>query len=110
MPLFRDVERKASTSQPIYKVFLIKPNEAWYALTKAEQDKLIKKLEAAFKKAGGKRLALCDSSWSSDQYLSFGIEVFPNIEAVHQYHKALSDMNWLRYGESISALGTEMPV
>ena len=94
-------------AQPIYKVFLLKPTEAWYQLSKAEQDKILKKLEAAFKKAGGKRIVQCDSSWSSDQWFGFGVEMFPNIEAVQQYMKALKNLNWARYGESLSVLGTE---
>jgi hypothetical protein len=107
MPLFRYSERKGEMAQPIYKVFLLKPTEAWYQLSKAQQDALLKKLNKAFEKAGGKRLALCDSSWSSDQWTGFGVEMFPSIEAVQQYMKALNDLNWLRYGESISVLGTE---
>jgi hypothetical protein len=66
------------------------------------------KLDEALEKAGGKRLIICDTNWSSDQWAFAGVEEFPNIEAVQNYMAAVSELNLFRYDESISVLGTKM--
>ena len=70
--------------QQIYKVFMVRFLEAWYQLSKEEQNNLIAKVNEALGKVGGKRPLLCNSSWSSDQWSFAGYEVFPNIEAVQK--------------------------
>jgi hypothetical protein len=37
----------------------------------------------------------------------FGVEEFPDMDALHGYHAALSKLNWLRYTDGISLIGTE---
>ncbi len=96
-------------AQPIYKSYFLKAKEPWYQLSKADQEALLKKLGAAFEKVGGKAIVRCDANWSSDAWQGFGVEMFPDMEAVQQYTKSLNDLNWFRYIEGISALGTEMP-
>jgi hypothetical protein len=94
-------------AQPIYKVFLGRPTEAWYQLSQEEQDSLFAKNVEALEKAGGKPVIYCDSSWASEQWLFFGVEVYPDIEAVQKYTEMLNELNWFRYGEAITVLGTE---
>jgi hypothetical protein len=94
-------------AQPIYKLFMGRVVEAWYQLSQEEQNSLVAKLNEALEKVGGKRLILCDSSWSSDQWSFSGIEEFPNIEAVQRYTAALKELNWFRYCESVTVLGTK---
>ena len=93
-------------AEPIYKFFMGRKLEAWYQLSKEEQDSLEAKLNEALEKVGAKRLLLCDTNWSSDQWSFAGIEEFPNIEAVQKYTAALQELNWFRYCESINVLGT----
>lgn len=93
--------------QQIYKSFYHNPSEAWYQLSKAEQDSLLQKVDAAREKVGGKSLIMCDSSWASDAYMFFGVEVFPSIEAVQEHNKLLNELNWFRYSIGFSILGTE---
>jgi hypothetical protein len=95
-------------AEPIYKFFTARFSEAWYQLSKDEQKSLIAKLDEALEKVGGKRPILCDSSWSSDQWLVAGVEEFPNIEAVQKYMAALKQLNWFRYCESTNVLGTKL--
>jgi hypothetical protein len=40
--------------------------------------------------------------------MGWGVEQFPNIEAVQKHHALLEDLNWFRYAESNSYLGTAM--
>jgi hypothetical protein len=95
-------------AEPIFKLFMGRFLEAWYRLSEEEQKSLIAKLDEALETVGGKRPILCDSSWSSDQWLVAGVEEFPNIEAVQNYMAALDELNWFRYCESINVLGTKL--
>ena len=95
-------------AQPIYKLFQFRNTEAYYALSQDERNELLGKLDAAFQKVGGKRIVLCDSSWASEEWPVFGVEQFPNIEAVQQYAEALAELNLPRYLVSVSILGTEL--
>ena len=83
-------------------------SEAWFQLSKEEQDGFEAKLNEALEKVGAKRPILCDTNWSSDQWLFAGIEEFPNIEAVQNYTAAVSELNLFRYVEATSVLGTKM--
>jgi len=96
-------------TQPIYKLFMFRNTEAYYQLPEAERNEALAKLDAAFKKVGGTRVVMCNSSWSSEQWPVFGVEQFPNIEAVQQYAQALEEINMARYVESMTLLGTEFP-
>jgi hypothetical protein len=95
-------------SAPIYKMFMFRNTEAYYQASEAERNEFLGKLEAAFQKVGGKRLAMCNSYWASDQWQVFGIEVFPNIEAVQEYAEIMNELNMPRFVESMSLLGTEL--
>ena len=94
-------------SKPIYKVFLINLKEAYHELSPEEQKKLGEKSFQALEEVGGERVIACDSAWCSENYLGWGVEKFPDIEAVHKHTELLSKLNWFRYFESASYLGTE---
>ena len=92
----------------IYKLYLVhRATEAWYALSETEQHQLFEKVDQALAQAGGQRLVQCDSAWSSEQCPAFGVEVLPDLEAAQKHTKLLNDLNWYRYLESPSVLGTE---
>ena len=95
-------------AQPIYKFFMGRRLEAWFQLSKEEQDGFEAKLVEALEKVGAKRLIVCNSSWSSDQWAFAGVEEFPNIEAVQNYIAAINEFNWFRYVESTNVLGTKL--
>jgi hypothetical protein len=90
-------------------MFMFRNTEAYYQASEEERNEILGKLDAAFQKVGGKRLVWCNSYWATDQWQVFGIEVFPDIEAVQQYAQAMNALNMPRYVESISILGTESP-
>lgn len=94
-------------AQQIYKSYYAKPLEAWYQLSKAEQDSLLQKVVAAIAQVGGKSIITCNSSWASDAYMLFGLEVYPSIEAAQEHNKILLELNWFRYIDGFSILGTE---
>lgn len=95
-------------SEPIYKFFLCRCLPDWYDLSQEEQQSRLAKLTEALEKVGAKRTILCNTYWSSDQWMFAGVEEFPNIEAVQKYMATLQELNWSRYFESINVLGTKM--
>ena len=94
---------------PIYKMFRVTPKEPWYQLSKEQQDALFAQEDETFQRVGAKRMIMCDSSWSSEQWLFWGVEEFPSLEAHQEYSKCLSDLNWFRYVDSDILLGTAVP-
>lgn len=91
---------------PVYKMFYARMKEAWFQLSKEEQDSLFGKLEEALKKVGGKAVITCDSTWNSEKWWFWGVEEFPSIEAIQDHTKLLADLNWMRYCQSETLLGT----
>ena len=64
----------------------------------------------ALKTAGGKELVICDAAWSNERWPVFGVEEFPDLEAVQRHEQILTDLTWARYIESRTTLGTEFIV
>jgi uncharacterized protein (DUF1330 family) len=94
-------------SKKIYKLFMSRMSEATYRLSQEEYEALMTKVSEALKQVGGKSILIGDSSWSSEEWQFFGVEEFPDIEAVQKHTELLNELNWLRYVESFSLLGTE---
>jgi len=95
-------------SEPIYKFFMGRFLPDRYQLSKEEQDSILAKLTDALAKLGAKRTILCNTYWSSDQWMWAGVEEFPNIEAVQKYMATLQELNWGRYVEGLNVLGTKL--
>ncbi len=95
-------------AQAIYHLYLVKPTEAWYQLSQEEQDKLFAKGAEALAQVGGKEIVVCNSRWASEQWPFWGVEQYPDIEAVQKHAELLNAFNWFRYVESMTLLGTEM--
>ncbi len=90
---------------PIYKLFMGRMTEAWYQLSEDEQRRLMAQIGA--EKVGGRLIVECGSAWSSEQWQFFGIEEFPDIEAVQAYSELLNGLEWYRYADTVSMLGTQ---
>lgn len=93
-------------TKPIYKLFIGKMSEAWHQLAPEEQELMMTRVDGILDQVGGKRILVCDSGWSSEEYPFFGVEEFTDIEAVQKYSELLDELNWGRYIESMSLLGT----
>ena len=94
---------------PIYKLWMFRPKEAWYQLSKEERDNATNRIMEDIEKVGGKSLLICSPTWSSEQWLAFGIEEYPDIEAVQKFTDMLLERDHFRYIESVSMLGTKWP-
>jgi hypothetical protein len=94
-------------TQPIYKLWLMRrPTEAYYQLSEAERDQHLAKLDRALEQVGGKMLIFCDSAWSSEQWQAFGVEEYPDIEAVQKITAIHQELQHFRLLESMTVLGT----
>jgi hypothetical protein len=91
---------------PVYKMFYLRLKEAWFQLSKEEQGQLLGKLGEALKKVGGKSVIMCDSGWASEKWWVWGVEEFPSIEAIQEHARLLAELNWMRYCDSETLLGT----
>jgi len=50
----------------------------------------------------------CNAGWSTEQWAEFGVEEFPDLAAVQQFRQALDDINWFRYVDTRTTLGTTL--
>jgi hypothetical protein len=94
--------------QQVYKLWQGRWTEAWHALAAEEQRRLLGQAQKALDTAGGKQLVLCSAAWSNEQWPFFGLEEFPDIDAVHRHAQLLLDLNWGRYIESRTTVGTQL--
>jgi len=95
-------------AKPIYKLFMARYNEAGYQLSQAERDKMLAKRNEIADRLGIKTILVCDSSWVSEQYLLWGVEEYPDMDVVYEFHAELNKLDWFRYFEATTLLGTRM--
>ena len=91
---------------PLYKLWQSKWTAAWYELSPDQQNALIAQVNEALERVGGKSIILCDASWTTEQWPVFGVEEFPNLEALQEHSAILASFNWPRYMESTTVVGT----
>jgi hypothetical protein len=87
-------------------MFYARWTEAWYQLSQEQRDAITAKMTETGEKVGAKQVLVCDSSWNSEHWLFWGVEEFPSMEALQDYSRCLSDLDWFRYCDSEILLGT----
>jgi hypothetical protein len=95
-------------AQPIYKLWQARWSQAWHGLPPDEQQRLIGEVMKALETAGGKELVLCNAAWSNERWPFFGLEEFPDLQAVERHAQLLLDLDWARYMESRTTIGTQL--
>ena len=93
---------------PVYKLWQGRFTEAWHQLSEPEQQGLLGRVMEALDSAGGKELVICDAAWSNERWPFFGVEEFPDMEAVQRHTQRLTELNWGRYIDSRTTLGTQL--
>lgn len=94
-------------SQTVYKFWRInRSTEAWEQLSREEQDALFEQVGNSLAGVGGKWLVRCDSYWANEACIAWGVDQFPNLEAAVTHGENLRKINWNRYLESETILGT----
>lgn len=92
---------------PIYKMFHARWTEAWYQLSQEQRDAIFAKMTETGERIGAKQVLVCNSSWSSEKWLFWGVEEFPSLEALEEYTRSLVELEWFRYCDSEILLGTK---
>jgi hypothetical protein len=96
-------------STPVYLLVLGKGHtEAWYHLSKEEQDALWAKVDEIDERVGATRQAFYNSRWADEETDGFGVVEYPSMEAYQQKVKELEALNWWRYYSAKTILGTKM--
>ena len=96
-------------AQPVYKIFMMKYKDAWYQLSPEEQHAYETKVAAILKEVGAESIMTRVSIWASEEWLAWGVEKYPDIEAVQKAALGLFNMKHYQYIEAKSYLGVEMP-
>jgi hypothetical protein len=95
-----------NAANQILKLFMFRPTAAWHQLSQADRDSMTAKLGEAIKTVGGQGLLYCNSSWASEQWQIFGLEAFPDLEAVQKLAELHTELNWYQYIDGKTMLGT----
>jgi hypothetical protein len=104
----KSTQEEVTMGKKIYKLYMVKPRDAWYQLSSEEQASVLQKNGESLEKAGGKSIVSADCSWSSEEWMFFGLEEYPDIESEQQHVKNMNDKNLFKYMDSKAILGTEM--
>ena len=95
-------------SKPVYLLVLGKGvTEAWYQLSKSEQEALWAKVQAIDERAGAKWQINCDARWADESSFGWAVIEYPSMEAYQQKVKELEELNWWRYFSAKTILGTK---
>ena len=96
-------------SKPVYMLVMGKGHtEAWYQLSKEEQDSLWSKVVEVDKRAGVKWVIACNSRWADEEIYDWGVLEYPDMEAYQKKVEELEELNWWRYFSAKTILGTKM--
>ena len=94
-------------SQPIFKIFLVHGlREAYYQLSAEASQEFFAASTANNQAAGAKFLVFCNAYWSNEAYLSWGVEEYPDIQAVQKVAAGLEKIQQARYFDAETILGT----
>ncbi len=97
--------------KPVYLLVLGKGvTEAWYQLSKEEQESLWAKVQEADRRAGAKWVILCNSRWADEAIYDWGVLEYPDMEAYQQKVTELEALQWWRYFSAKTILGTKMEI
>lgn len=118
MPLGRTALRRANPntsqrglhlSKPIYLLVLGKGfTEAWYQLSKQEQDTLWAKVEEIDRRAGAVWQIVCNSRWADQEIFDWGVIEYPDLDAYQAKVAQLEELQWWRYFTARTVLGTKV--
>lgn len=96
-------------STPVCLLVLGQGNtEAWYQLSKEEQNNLWSKAMEVEKRVGARLVIACNSRWTDEGLSDWAVLEYPNMEAIQQKAVELEKLNWWRYFSAKTILGTKM--
>jgi hypothetical protein len=87
-----------------------RPTEAWYQLSKQEQDDLWERVQDVDRRAGAIWRILCDLRWADESLYDWAVVEYPDFDSYRQKVAELEELNWYRYWSGRTILGTKMDV
>jgi hypothetical protein len=100
--------KEAHMSKPVYLLVLAQGfTEAWYQLSKEEQDKLWSQVQEVDKRAGVNWLISCDSRWADESVYGWAVLEYPDMDTYQKKAKELGELSWWRYFSAKTILGTK---
>lgn len=93
---------------PLYKLYLFRRTAQYYELGQAGWAQLSAEILTQQRALGIRDLFNAEMAWSNEHYEFFGVEFYPNIEAVQNYSRSLQKLGYFRYVTGDSYLGLPM--
>lgn len=93
---------------PVYKLYIVKLTIEAKKVPQELREEMMQKHHEYMAQVGGRSLLDADMSWSSEEFDAFGVEEFPNLEALIQFHDCLKQLHWFDYIASKTHLGFNM--
>jgi hypothetical protein len=98
-------------STPVFLLVLGEGHtEAWYQLSKEEQDDLWAKAQEVDRRAGAVVHIVCDSRWADESLFDWVVIEYPDFDAYRQKVAELEELSWYRYWSGKTILGTKVDV
>jgi hypothetical protein len=96
-------------SKPVYLLVLGQGNtEAWYQLSKEEQNALMSKAMEVERSVGARLVVACNSRWADEGISDWAVVEYPDAEAIQQKVAELEKLNWWRYFSAKTIQGAKM--
>ena len=93
----------------VCKVYIVRRfKDAGYALSEKEREAKLAQVAAVRQECGGRLLVSAVARWSDYGVYGFGAEVFPDIESLQKHTEELEKLDWYRYIDSVSFIGTPL--
>jgi hypothetical protein len=89
---------------PVFKLYLAKWNYEATLVTAERQAEFITQL-AQIKKDNGVVDLLNGTIWSDERYAQFGVEKYPNWQALYEYNRCLDELHFFQYLTSQTYVG-----
>lgn len=97
-------------SKPIYKLYVMKANPELEKVIR-EQPALVQemlgKVVQSLKEVGAKQVVSCNTQWANEEFFAFGVEEYPDLEAVQKHVEFTQNLGWFQYVQSFTLLGTK---
>lgn len=96
-------------TKPIFLLVLGKGyTEAWYQLSKEEQEALWSQVLEVEQSVGAKWLIVCNSRWADEGIYHWGVIEYPDLDAYQEKVHRLEALDWWRYFSAKTILGTKI--
>jgi hypothetical protein len=102
-----DADKEVDVAGPVYKLWMVELKNSWHRLTPEQREAHLDKVRAALEEVGAKNIVTVKSAWTDEQWQYFGLETFPDVEAVQQFVERLQEMGHYRYFRTKGLMGSE---